>query len=439
MEMESLNFWKKRYLNDKQLLLYDFLLRHKKNINMSMCDKEKVGIDVGYEVLGPIISGYVYWLNSIIRKGQYKKILFASREGEFIKRVYEIVYGKDNLEYIYLSRIAVSNAQLFFAQNFDDIIRTIYFLLREPTFAELCNACNLNIKEFNKMLSNIGKSSNDKLYSIDDASKKEVYDYVMKEKKKFFEEQLNYLTEYLNQLNVTENVLFCDIGWQGTMQYCLQTIADRCDLNIRFEGAYLGVRIIDSDKYPSIKKDGYLFNAHDNRKYDLMLRFTTEIIEMMFMNDQGSVLKYCNNDGTVRPILAEIEYGLDELRYIRSVQEGATYFATAWMTSKTKIELSPDDVMVGYINFAIRPSMKIVKMYNDFFMFDGKKRRLIPDHNIWYYLVHPRRFISDLTVSTKIFTLKNIFIIPLPYFELADFFINKMKMRSEYRKKVTEL
>jgi hypothetical protein len=204
------------------------------------------------------------------------------------------------------------------------------------------------------------------------------------------------------------------------------------------EGAYLGVRIINEDKYPEIVKRGYLFDINNNRKFDSMFRFTTEVVEMMFMNDEGSVVSYKENGQFVEPVLADSEYKEKEKRYIGMLQKGTIVFLQLFRQEVlfNNIKLLPHEVVQGYINYAVHPSLATINRYSDFSFFDGSKKKMVPDRNVLYYIIHPKDFLLDLSNCNTIFMLKKLFKIPLPYFEIVYWGTGVLNVKSGYRRRV---
>ena len=193
---------------------------------------------------------------------------------------------------------------------------------------------------------------------------------------------------------------------------------------------YLGVRNIASDEqYTGLSRQGYLFNNIRNEKFNLMTRFTTEIIELLFSNREGSVLKYDFANGHIVPVLDEVEYGEKEDLFIKAVQKAALDFLKVVERDKFLIreEKIPEDIiMKAYSRFAVQPALSVLEIFKNFQVLNGKVRSILPEHGILYYMVHIRKLKQDFEESScKILFLKEIFKVNLPYFEILERLLSK--------------
>ncbi|MEO7105650.1 MAG: rhamnan synthesis F family protein, partial [Rhodoferax sp.] len=86
---------------------------------------------LGYTVLGPLVLSFVQWLSQQAASDGVERLFFLSREGEFLKKVYDI-WAKHSLaappsEYIVLSRRTVTVPMIRGMDDIEAIARTTYF------------------------------------------------------------------------------------------------------------------------------------------------------------------------------------------------------------------------------------------------------------------------------------------------------------------------
>lgn len=416
---ELLRYWKKsdrKRVEDQFLYqrLYCFL---NNQVGNDYNDAEAIG----YEILGPILLGYCKWLNQKIKADNIEKIFFLSREGKIFQDAFRILYPECEIEqsYLHVSRQALTVPLLADAVDFDEMAEIIKHLVHVPTISIIPAICMLNQKIFLERIHQENLKATTRIDEILDEKKIKLYSIIQDLGKNEFNHQKECIIKYLKENRFTGNIAVADIGWSGTMQKAMQIYTGDC--NTRLQGYYLGVRNIGSNKqYAGLLRHGYLFSRKRNEKYNLMMRFTTEIIELLFLNTTGSVLRYGVENEHIIPILDNPEYEGKEGLFIKSVQRAAFDFLKGvkkdtLLMRETKV---PEDIiMSAYWRFAIQPDMSVLKIFNDFQVLNGKVRTILPEHGILYYLVHISELKKDFEESScKLFFLKKIFKVNLPYF-----------------------
>lgn len=86
---------------------------------------------LGYTVLGPLVLSFVQWLSEQAKADGTQRLYFLSREGEFLKKVYDLWAEHANAappsEYLVLSRRAVTVPMIHGLEDVEAIARTTYF------------------------------------------------------------------------------------------------------------------------------------------------------------------------------------------------------------------------------------------------------------------------------------------------------------------------
>ena len=214
------------------------------------------------------------------------------------------------------------------------------------------------------------------------------------------------------------------------------------------KGQYMGISILDfewpenymqkNDKYAGMHRLGYLFDPFRNVEFDYMTRFTNEVLELMFLNGDGSVRGYYNKEGEIFPLFAEREFTCTCSKFIHWMQKSAMKFvglyAGNWEVFE-KLDISPEVMFQGYINFAVYPRWKTIRIFSKFRYRDEKIKPLVPNRSLLYYMTHSDKLKWDMENGCcKVFMMKKLFMFPLPYHKLLRFLVEKLHWKSEFRR-----
>lgn len=430
----NLKYWK---LNKKTDFDYEklfFYLNH--HINSAYHEAERIG----YEILGPMLLGYCMWLKEKMEKDGIEKIFFLSREGKILQKAFQALYPESDIEqcYLYVSRQSLVIPLIADTEDFDSMIAIVKTFLHIPILRTIRIVCSLEQEEFCRALSEIGMGEDTKIYEVPSDKKGAVFDIVQKLGKEQFEQQKALAKRYLKENGFTGKIAVADIGWSGTIQNALCQYA--ADTNTSVHGYYLGVRNgAEGTAYQKLYRAGYLFDIGKNETFDLMARFTLEVFEMLLLHQEGSVIGYGIKNELVVPILEKSEYKGKEGNFIDSVQNTALdLLRTIGKDSafRNHLKVRPEYVMNAYARFAVYPKMNTIHMFEKFHFLDVSVKKLIPEHGIFYYMIHLKELKTDFENSfCKIFFLKKLFRLRLPYFKLLCFLAVKMNIQSNYRKK----
>ena len=98
----------------ENLLLYSKIhkgnMKYKGFINNQLHEIDNRCERIGYEILGPILVGFCQWLNKSKSNYGFEKLFFMSRDMRLPFEVYCRLYGKQDCEYLYVSRKSLQSA-----------------------------------------------------------------------------------------------------------------------------------------------------------------------------------------------------------------------------------------------------------------------------------------------------------------------------------------
>ena len=411
-----------------------------KQIHRYQCLFEKIG----FEVLGPILYGYSVWLHEQVEITGADTLIFLSREGKILKRAYEAIFDRSNAEteYINVSRLSLSKATIletvFSWKEFQDKYAT---LLRGLTkLEELMDL--LDIEASDEKYKSFGL---DKRLSLEEIYDKErIFGLIKNCGVDSLKKQHHLATEYLKSKGIGKGkTIISDIGWSGTMQILLEDLFP----NERFNGCYIAVGdIYRSKRYQELDRKGFWFDSDDHKRWQ-MIRFTESAIESLFLNNEGTTTGYKKREGQ---FAGEAEDSTDvepikrvekkDFEAIEIAHDAAIQFINH-IGSKLNISMSQvvnkDVWFIPYMNFALCPNRETLDFYHNMSFIDASKEYgFLPEHNLIYYLFHPKKMLAELNLNNgKVIWLYGLLRLPLPYFKILCFMTGKLRMKSKYEKR----
>ena len=378
---------------------------------------------LGYEVLGPILYDFTTWLHNQIKEAKINKIFFLARDAKIIMDVYKKRF-KENIPICYLkvSRKSMLQASLKNVNNLDDVLEIYKSIIKNTsTVSDLFNTLNLK-KESNldnKLLMDLSFNNKKNIFNL-------IKEDIINESKK----QSQYLKEYLKQNGMEGKTALVDIGWNGTIQYHLKNFTSSY-----ISGYYYGINKDEKYKdYKKINRKGYLFNYDKFIEEQIIVSLNIGLFETMFLSSEGSTIKYIDTGKKIEAICQENEYSKENLKDIKQIQNSALKFIDDVENSEIKEYISNFNSKVYFENFknlTISPKLKNIKYFKNIQFQNFNKRKLIDNKNILYYLFHPKKFYKDFMNSyCKVFFMKNVFKINLPYYKI----LKKLYIKKTIRK-----
>lgn len=328
--------------------------------------------DFGYAILGPVILNYMLWLiNSLKNNPENEIILFASREGYYLQKIYDYLKEKLEIEdldkieeyYLLISRRAITVAGIENKEDIYNLFRRNYSgTLRECLYYRL-GYTELNFE--NRIIElprdfEIVKQVIDNNYNI-------IMNQALKEKD-------NYL-RYINSISpniYNKNLTFIDLGYTGTAQYYLSKIMKK-----KITGKYFAL----ADKILPLEIDCkvescYNDDVHDPNalekpiyKYSLLLEcFLTAPVGQLKYIDENLNPHYTYDDNKEKMIY------LDEI--YRGIKELIDDMISIYGKDLLDIKIDKDIIENNYKMFAkeskkLNPDMKKIFDIDDFYACSG--------------------------------------------------------------------
>ena len=377
---------------------------------------------VGYSVLGPILYGYTNWLYKELRANNINKVFFLTREGALLKAAFDRMYPASNIEsrLINVSRTATAVPILQEAESFDDILTYIFVSRARFSLQNFYESCGLTDKEIDKIEEEtkiMRKTPISKL-SIDE--KNIIFSRAKPNIIKRSRNQKYLISGYLKNKGFNGKIAVADVGWHGTIQNALQKIFPENEIY----GFYVGKCTMRNAK--AVKNaEGFLFDDKKNERILREVTFTVRIFEILFLSTDGSTISYgYDKDKGYYPIKRKPEQAKENTSFIHILQKEALRFVDDFNKSHMDeiVKISSDNYCKFYRALVNPPRMRIVNQFEKFIYLAVEEEKLVARHNMAYYFMHPLVLKNDfLNNSCKLFFLKSLFKLPLPYFEILCF------------------
>lgn len=319
--------------------------------NRLYCGKEKylLQYEFGYRCGGIIALGYCSFIHKHYSEKNADKILFFSRDGYVLKKIYDKLYPDDNSEYFYWSRAAAAKlgAELFPSDYFR---RFVYQKVNSGySISEIQRAMGIEDMSFGIPSHELLTSENaDRLCS---EMKKQFDDIIAhySDMNAAFSEKLHH------SLKDCKNILTVDCGWAGSGSIVFEAVANRkfgCDVNVT--GLLAGTNSFsqhDSDFSESYLQSGklipYCFSSSLNRdiyKTHSPSQKHNVYFEMLFGAPEPSVTGFALENGECVPIFegeCENEQAINDIH--RGEMDFAEDYAGAFKACPYMLDISGRD------------------------------------------------------------------------------------------------
>lgn len=368
---------------------------------------------LGYDVLGPLISGFCCWFHNRAVEQDIDKIAFLSRDGYIVERVYEKLFGDDCIPhtYLYVSRRALLLPSLHEELSLDLLIDSISLNTHFSVgyFLERVGICP---EEVRLELNQLGYTAQTELQLGTvkrDPGFRRLYSLIQPRLKEMAEKEYVALRQYLENEDLPEKkIAVIDIGWYGSMQVALGRIFESISPNTKVYGYYTGMK----GRLPTFTRasegcckeaEGFLFSPENNPSRIEIEDAFNGFYEVLMSAPSGSLRRYCiDGGGKLSFEFDDYEYSNQMMgKFLSEVRAGALDFAG----SCTKynlfqyVDLGSEPVFAALACVGLNPPKDLLSALRGSEMMDGESYILVSGYDTSFYLLHPRQFISDFKRS----------------------------------------
>jgi HAD superfamily hydrolase (TIGR01549 family) len=358
---------------------------------------------VGFFQIGTILANFSLWLDKNLKECHFSKIFFLSREGKIFMDSFDHYYKNNyDIRYLNVSRRSLT-FPLLHLQNFSCLEELLRYLTikRNASVGDFFQYLNF-FEEAKRDFKEI--DFNKKVYHLNDNAHFFHHLWLFLKDKSFLEYQK--LEKYFAQENVSGEFAIVDIGWNGTMQKCLNNLLQSMNVKHEIKGFYFYAKVQE--------KNMYSFVPTSYKKVCQAIENNIVFVENLFQNIEGSTIGYQMENNQYLPIKKKLEFDEDSVQILKELKKGIFAFHKNFKISYLfSIYNSPLESLAYFLN---HPTYQQIKVFQSFVYSDTKKGKIIVKRKLTELLFHPRLIKSDLIQSGwKSAYLKSIFKIPLPY------------------------
>ena len=366
----------------------------------------------GKNYYGPLLYGFVRWIEREIKAYNNAKLFFLSRDGFMMKKAYEAYAGNINTSYIHVSRNSLRQSLLYKCQSYKESLQYLT-VERYTSYSKLLKYYGFDEKEQNQIASKYNFLLNTEMLFEDiqknviaQALYSDYEDTIISRSRR----KADMLKRYLSQECFSGNCVVVDIGWHGSMQYYLERFVSIAGINANVSGLYLGIN-------PQYKTKGsmrgYIFSSNESEKRKKVLCFLGGY-EKLFQSQEGSTLGYIEKNDRIMPELEEYEHFENELltKRIDMWQKGAMdYLQTASSATCDSALISP------LLKFGTNPPLWGIKMFEGFYIKDGGEQIFVSSKPLYKYKLNELTHTLSSCIWKTGF-MKSLLKIPFPYYHI---------------------
>lgn len=406
-------------------------------INNHISDSNNEFYKFGYEVFGPLLFGFVKWLYTDAKKKKVEQILFLSRDGFVMKRLYDMLNLDIPSAYFEVSRRSLRIPNYDKHMSYEEIIDTLT-VPNMSNIVQIFDSLGLDADKYKNEIIDYGFNRNellkrDKLVSNEKFRK--LYEFVKNDIFINASIERDNLIKYLTTFDFSKKTAIVDIGWGGSMQKYLQKALERFGISHDIQGYYVGLTLKSRENLGknSYKAQAYAFDCLNRNDEELESAYIG-LIETMFLEQDGSVKNYSLLDGKEVANRYPYEYlGKDgiskEALSVIEIQNGAMKFAEHYYKSGAH-EFIGNDSKTMYCHMhavGTNPSLLNIREFGDFKFFNcGNCVYLAKPHNLFWYFFKPSQLKHDIYDSQwKIGFLKALIKLDVRYSKIFSFLRKK--------------
>lgn len=407
------DYFRGDYLNAKRSRGFNsiYLSYPKKNytqldkfINCTVSDRRDEIYRWAYTEFAPALWCFCEWLEQEATYHKCKQLLFLTREGDFLRQLFEIYYKGSELNFdtLYTSRRSVLAAS---SDLNWDCIKDLFGDATVHFFSEVfcLNANTTSQKTEYNLNSNLVKN-----WTGLEKVKNRCFEYSKQQRKLL----LKMLEE---KYFLSGDIGIVDVGWKGSTQYYLSKIFNDAMIDAKLHGFYLGE--FPEERYSGLDKHGYICSSHEYHLKESMLN-SGFIFENLLSPSFGTTTGYKKVNNKVVPVLDDINI-LNDSSVIKAQNAIFDFFNKA-TDYRDLISIDRNVSLKRLFKHLNHPSRKLACMLGDIKWMDFDDTRYVArPKTAFYYFLHPKKLLEDIHYCgwNSAFCLR-AFKLPLPYFEI---------------------
>lgn len=297
--------------------------------------------EFGFHYYGKLHVGYCQWLDRLSREKKFDKLLFVSRDGYLLHRLYNKFFGSIPGEYIYVSRYALSqiiiseDMELFLQQNIEPRASggtmKLHSILKK-----------LGLEELEKELYLEGLSGEEKLNRRNYMRVRSFFYKKRSQIAEIYQESCLAAEQYFSKLTEScSRICIVDIGWFGT---CTRGISVFLNKHMGWGGSISGAQIgiecgrQNIEMYAQNQLYSYVFSPdyHSEiyRKHDFGLG---NVMDEIVFSAPGPSLHRYRLDEEGNCVFEFLEEPVQNTKIVTKIQKGVWEYAEEYFKLERKL------------------------------------------------------------------------------------------------------
>lgn len=383
---------------------------------------------LGYECLGPILYGYLRWLEMEMTSRGIEDVFFLAREGILLNKAFNVylnaapgTHPRLKPRVLYVSRLATTGPLLSRANSFDQLFDMVSYGVGSTSVESLLANCGVGPDVRAAIEADLGVDLSIACRSLSDSMRNKIYETVFPYVESYSRIQERCFRGYLKGCGFQGNVAVADVGWSGTIQLNIQKLVPEADI----VGLYIGTHVKPGREVPN--SSAFLFEmdeacTENSRPYELVAA-AFDVFETCFLSINGSTVGYSEEDGSFVHVEADPYLNEQDAESVVEMQEAACRFVAdmSQLDARVKVRFTPESCTSAYGIFIDPPSKEMMARFGSIPFSNIGTRSLFSNRGFFYYAVHPRDFIGDFKDNgVKSIFLKSMLKLPLPYAHMVQ-------------------
>lgn len=357
-------------------------------------EEDNLAYKLGFEVFGPIISGFLYWIGQHKIKEKLDKVIFLARDGYILEDICKENHILGDTEYFYLSRRSMVVPMIQYQESLEDILNLYKSWPTKSSATILFDKLGLE-NNFN-LLYQFGISESEEFTKkelIQDSRIVKLFESV---KHIVYENSINesnLLKQYIESLGSNVRIGIVDLG-SGTIYNSLVEFTKYHNIDIEWIPLYFQNTQCPNHSYMDISNNLDLKSA---------LRFGYLFLEIFFTAPHGTTMGYISKLNKVQPVLSKYEYDTCPDKYknrLSDLHSGAKDFYNVFPHQLID-ETSSLVIFSNLEAFLLHPSNLDIEYWGEFPFFENYYiyNPMIKNRNIVEYIKNPKLLVSDIQSS----------------------------------------
>lgn len=230
-------------------------------------DRQKKYYKYGFKYGGLMILGYVNFIHEYCSKNKIDKILFLSRDGEFLQKIYQKYYNDVSCDYVLWSRSASMRTMphIYISDFFNHVVRRRVEFSKDSRVIDYLREMKMEFLENEISLNCDDVITNDNVEEFYLAILK--CSVLIKERAKEIQEAVKlYIMPIIEEYH---EIAIVDIGWRGSgaislMKLINEIYGEKCNITALVAGNTLHKDSYDSSLVNDGKIVSYMFSEEKN-------------------------------------------------------------------------------------------------------------------------------------------------------------------------------